>query len=163
MAQRHSSEAVSHSAGTLNTSQNTATGLCHKNPVHTYIHTHSSLQLKYITFLQYLCLPIDLFPRISKLKFVDFVFSCIPATCLNHHISFDLMVSSMLLLLLLLMMMIINMTTTTRRWWRWYGSVDMYEYLQKARTLNVVTGNDVIITMGNSNGVTVLFARMMWS
>jgi len=36
----------------------------------------------------------------------------------------------------------------------------MNEYLQKAHTLNVVTGNDVIITMGNSNGVMVLFARI---
>jgi hypothetical protein len=70
MAHRQSSEAVSHSAGTLKTStlQNTATGLRHKNPVHTYIHTHSSLKLKYITFLQYLCLPNDLFSRIYKLK-----------------------------------------------------------------------------------------------
>ena len=33
----------------------------------------------------------------------------------------------------------------------------MNEYLQKARTLNVVAGNDVIITMGHSM---VLFVRI---
>jgi hypothetical protein len=38
--------------------------------------------------------------------------------------------------------------------------VDVNEYLQKVCTLNVVTGNFVIITMGHSNGVTVLFARI---
>jgi len=35
-----------------------------------------------------------------------------------------------------------------------------YECLQKARILNVVAGNYVNITMGHSNGVMVLFARI---
>lgn len=36
----------------------------------------------------------------------------------------------------------------------------MNEYLWNAHTLNVVAGNDVIVTMGHSNGLTVLFARI---
>jgi hypothetical protein len=120
--------------------------------IHTHTHTHTHVHpcnwsilhsfntyvSQMISFLEFL-----------NWKFVDFFSVCITATCLTHLISFDLMVSIMLLMMIVMMM---------RRWWwwwwwlRWYGCVDVNEYVQRAHTLNVVTGNDVILTWDPAMG-----------